>query len=235
MRARKMIIVVVALALAGGLAWAGGPEKSEPAYNEKKLSAWLDELETPGSMEQNPQALAALKAIGTNGIPFYLEWIQYKPDNGTRVKVTLAEYSRTQLGSKWIPDNAKVTRARAALMALMELGERAEPAIPLLTQMATNRPAWGPFSQQTPYFALARIGRPAVPALLSLMTNQNPQIRVDAIEISSRQASLMGNHDTSFVAQARISLNDPDLRVRFAATNAMWQYDRDFGNSTGKR
>src|SRR5205809_809972 len=94
-RHRKMIIafplVILCGALAIGLTWAGSPENPEPVYKDKKLSAWLDGMPTPEPTE-NPEALAALKAIGTNGIPFYLEWIQYKPDNGARVKVELAEY-----------------------------------------------------------------------------------------------------------------------------------------------
>src|SRR5690349_13431478 len=107
-------------------------------------------------------------AIGTKGIPFYVEWIRYRPGIGKRIQFHLGEYGRKSLGWKWVPGDAKVTRARAALVALTMLGEKAEPAIPLFVEMATNVGVLPPkpYSLNEPisgYVGLANIGRAAVP------------------------------------------------------------------------
>jgi hypothetical protein len=227
MRHRKIILGLLALVVVGILAAALWPEKSEPVYKGKKLSEWLVSTNSMGV--QPEEARLALQSIGTNGIPYYLEWIRYKPSIARRAQFRLADYAHRWLGSQWVPVDRKVDRARGAAHALIMLGERAELAIPQYVAFITNNPA---LSHSNPpslddamsgYLLLAQIGAPSVPAFLSLMTNQDPRIRATAVAYS------MQNYDTSLVAQVRISLRDSDHRVRLAATNVMRTYDPDFG------
>jgi hypothetical protein len=73
-------------------------------------------------------------------------------------------------------------------------------------------------SRQTSINAMAilvGIGPPGVPALLSLMTNQNPQVRTCAIMVT------MGSTDPRIVSQIKKSVQDPHPQVRDMATNAL--------------
>jgi hypothetical protein len=58
------------------------------------------------------------------------------------------------------------------------------------------------------------IGRPAVPAMLSLMTNENPEVRLFVM----RQTTVFRN-DPAIVAEFRRALRDPVPEIRIAATN----------------
>jgi hypothetical protein len=212
------------------LAVAFWPEKPEPVYKGKTLSEWV--LAATNPTNQSRDAVLSIRAIGTNGIPFYLEWMRYKRGIGKRAQIRLATYGNRWLSLNWAPDDSKATRARAAYQALILLGE---PAIPQLVAFATNMPARPgvrfSFALNDPVsglLGLARIGPPAVPAFLSLMTNPNPQVRASAITMS------MANYDTSLVAQVRVSLQDADHQVRAAATNVMRTYDPDFGKPNNK-
>jgi hypothetical protein len=225
-RRRKFIFGILALVLCGVLAVMFWPEKPEPVYKGRKLSEWVvARINATNSWED---AALALRNIGTNGIPNYLEWIRYKPGLGKRAQSKLAGYGSKWLGSKWVPVDRKFDRARGAAHALIMLAERAEPAIPQYVAFITNNPALSLKSSSFDngmygYMLLAQIGRPSVPAFLSLMTNPDPRIRASAVSMSRQ------NYDTTLVAQVQLSLQDTDLRVRSAATNVMRTYDPDFG------
>jgi hypothetical protein len=226
MSRRKIILGLLALVLCGLFAAAFWPEKEmpEPIYKGRKLSEW-----TVAATKTSPEAMLALQTIGTNGLPFYLDWIGYKPGISKRAQFKLAGYGNKWFGLKWVPGDTEFTRANGALQALAMLGEGAEPAIPQFIAFATNVAALHArtFSVNDPlsgYLGLAQIGRPAVPAFLFLMTNQDPRVRASAVTMS------MQNYDTSLVAQVRASLQDKDYRVRSAATNVMRTYDPDFGS-----
>src|SRR3954467_12452352 len=138
MRRRKLIIGILALVLCVVLAFVFWPEKPEPVYKGRKLSEWVMGVKTfAGSSE----ARLALQSIGTNGIPYYLEWIRYKPSIARRAQFRLADYAHRWLGSQWVPVDRKVDRARGAAHALIMLGERAELAIPQYVAFITNNPA----------------------------------------------------------------------------------------------
>jgi hypothetical protein len=226
MRRRKIVLVLLLVILCAALAAVFWPEKGipEPVYKGEKLSAWLGKI-APGSIP--PQVEEAVQAIGTNGIPCYLEWLQYKPGIGKRAQNQLAEYGRRWLGLKWVSDDPKFARANAAFGALTMLGERAEPAIPLFIQFATNVAALSAkqFGMNQPfigYLGLTQIGRPAVPAFLSLMKNPDPRVRATAVGLSEQ------NGDASLLAQVQIALHDSDHWVRLAATNVMKRFDSSF-------
>jgi hypothetical protein len=221
-RRRKLIIGMVGVALTGVLATALWPksEETEPIYKGRKLSDWLQ-----GS---SMVATKAVQAIGTNGIPFYLEWMNYQPGLAKKVEMELVKLSQRLLHIGWSPYGKNYTRAFAAWRALRTLGEQGEPAIPQLLRYAQNRSRGAsnyeplPSSPKQAVQALADIRLPAMPAFVMLMRNADPEVRVMAI---ATPQYFYG--DTSVLAQVRNSLEDPDSRVRDAATNKLnaWHYD----------
>src|SRR4051812_6257679 len=72
---RKAIVGILALVLCGLLAVVFWPEKPEPVYKGRKLSEWMISLGMSQELFINREAI---REIGTNGIPFYLEWSRFE-------------------------------------------------------------------------------------------------------------------------------------------------------------
>src|SRR6185436_14408257 len=84
-----------------------------------------------------PDALNAFEAIGTNGIPFYLDWIVYEPGRLKKCEIRLAEKGRRWFPN-WFPQDKTDIRACGSFAALWNLLDRGEPAIPRLVAYAKN-------------------------------------------------------------------------------------------------
>jgi hypothetical protein len=223
MRRRKIIFGILALVLFGVLVATLWPEKEnlEPVFKGKKLSAWFEDVDAPNEKSFGTQLEAAVQAIGTNGIPFYLEWLSYRPSLPKRIKSELAAQASRWLPFEWSPQDPKIAREFMAGWALEKLDERAAPAIPQLFAYATNFAQGDARSRHiavTSAAVLVHMGDPAVPAVLSLLTNHSPRVRVFTI-LSAKECK-----DPSIVAQIKASLQDPDPQVRRMAAWALNKY-----------
>jgi hypothetical protein len=222
MRRRKMMIGFLALVACGILVVAFWPEKPEPVYDGRKLSEWLRIVATSrnGWSEEHTKAIDAL---GTNSIPFLLEWLAYEPGLPKKAQFKLAEISPEWLPLQGPSEDSKLHRAWAAYSALTVFREKAEPAIPQLLSYATNfargRGKGLPTDPDLSMYALIAIGRPAVPAILNLMTNENTNTRALIMRHAFHLCS-----EPSVLAQFERSLDDPDQEVRYAATNSLQAY-----------
>ena len=74
MRKPRWTAIAVAI-LAATLALITLFRAKEPTYKGRALSNWV----ISGYQNPGPEAETAIGEIGTNGIPFLLEWIQYEP------------------------------------------------------------------------------------------------------------------------------------------------------------
>lgn len=135
----------------------------EPNYEGKKLSTWIDELQLLQPSEQaNPKTpqVRAVRAIGTNAIPWLLKEIEMHPTGATwrwRVNQILNKQSLVRYR---LPDPSHLMRAEVGFRALRELGE---PAIPEVFALVVKQPHYVPM--------LAAIGPPAIPTLQNCLTN----------------------------------------------------------------
>jgi hypothetical protein len=218
MRPRNLIIGILATVFLSVFTLALWPDKPEPIYKGRRLSKWAVKAVTDPDQDAWREAF---EHIGTNGIPCYLDWLRYEPGWLKRTEVKIAGQCNDWLHLNWYPKDAKYFRAFGSYLALEQLGERAQPIIPQLVASATNVAAIGWRNFLAPGNAialLAHLGPPAVPPLLSFMTNENPRIRVMAV-IAARNCP-----DKSVGAQIRASLLDPDRRVRVMATNSLKDY-----------
>ena len=106
--------------------------RPEPAYNGKRLTAWAQQYGSnhwSGNRGPAEEAEFAIRQIGTNGIPFLLEWI------GTRDSA-LKKKLRTILPRTWhltlrVDDDAGETR-RMCSHGLSALCSNAPSAVPPL-------------------------------------------------------------------------------------------------------
>jgi hypothetical protein len=209
---KKLIAIVFGLAAISALvALALRDRDPEPAYNGHPLSYWVSEFTHDAHDVENGEPI---RQIGTNAFPFLLRWIAFEPSTLRTKTVELAE----RLPSEWRPDfldNPQWLFARAA-DAFQALGPQATNAIPALTLMATNDTS-GEITKRCA-MALARIGKTALPALLTISTNTSVPGRayaLDAIPLLAEDALPAG---PVFIK----CLRDPDRNV---SETAKWMID----------
>jgi hypothetical protein len=122
--------LAVGVLLALVLAFRGGRSPLEPVYQGRRYSAWLDEA--PGTQPRNLAAQAALRAIGTNAIPFLLEQLTYKDSPAkARLAGSLRSFRAISIGlSPWWEDAAKQRyRGRRGLSHLIVNGVDLHPTL----------------------------------------------------------------------------------------------------------
>jgi len=76
---RTVLVLFACLAGLGALLFLFG-HPSEPRYQNRPLSYWVAMLAGPQARRpEAKEAPAAVTTIGTNALPFLLDWIQYEP------------------------------------------------------------------------------------------------------------------------------------------------------------
>src|SRR3954454_12081817 len=106
MRRRRIIIGTLTLGLCVVLAvmfWLE-KEKPEPLFEGRKLSEWVVDIADDRASHHGPGKVAeAITAIGTDGMPFYLEWLGYKRTHLKTIELRLADISNRLLHLNWVP------------------------------------------------------------------------------------------------------------------------------------
>jgi hypothetical protein len=257
-RHRIIILLAATVLLLGAIFYAvlRPAHTLEPSYGGKTLSDWLTSrnmswqcifLEWDVRVPQTEAA--AIRAMGTNSIPFLLEWIQYEsPALKAKIFVLNNSFSWSESFKNRLL--FKELRAENAAIAFVVLGSRADEVIPELTRlMNTSSSA----IQVRAAHALGGIGKAALPPLMAILTNRrsDPDGTVmSAIRALGRlklQSDLVVPALTNFLTahepilqacaadtleqfgtEARPAvlflqklLNDSDLMVRESATNAL--------------
>src|SRR5437867_3414068 len=113
----------------------------EPVYQGKALSDWLEEVNGAGSLDKTGPVSNAIRAMGTNALPFLLAHIEHEEP---ALKIHLAKLAQKQSLIKLgflEPDPLR----SPSLWALKELGADARPLIPDLTKLLDDdaRSWWG--------------------------------------------------------------------------------------------
>ena len=157
-KALVLFLLLVACIAIGGLIVTTSKHR-EPTYNGKTLSEWL--TQSPSDIDST-QDVHAVQQIGTNALPFLLQWIQ-SPPSARQIRLSRL-LSRFHLN----PYENKMTRPEIALGGFLILGEKAKPAIPALALLAESSNS---LTQSCAFRALGAIGKDALPVLLDLLTN----------------------------------------------------------------
>ena len=171
----RIAIICPLLAMLGLAAWLTF-RSTEPAYQGKRLSTWLWELEvSPDTVSPSwKESVQAIRALGTNALPWLLARL---PARDSRLKVQTVGWVQDALGLDFEDSLADVQRRRA-LAGFQVLGRAAEPAIPQLTALVSAADVETAASALT---ALAGIGGPrTIPPLLGALTNGNPSVSIPA-------------------------------------------------------
>jgi hypothetical protein len=214
MRRRRVIIGILALVVCGVLAVVFWPEKPEPVYKGKKLSELLLATVTNAPFANGPTFNEVVDAVGTNAFPLYLDWLQYEPGLLRKGEVYAAQKFREWLKIQWWPRDIRAAQATRAEYALMILGNKGRALIPQLGYIATH--STSVLVRERAMTCLEDMHPWALPTLLTLMTNENANIRLSAV-FRARYF----NSEPLFRARVIELSRDPDAAVRHAATNML--------------
>jgi HEAT repeat protein len=144
---------------------------SEPVYQGKSLSAWLEDLNCAKGGEKHDLAAQAFRHAGANAVPMLVQILDSRePVLKGKLFALLKKLSLVRVSSK-----PPVDRLWKAVCAFRVLGPTAKPAIPALTGLCLKGRNVGYVTS-----ALAEIGPDAAPPLMQLLTNQNPNVRFGA-------------------------------------------------------
>ena len=138
----------------------------EPSYQGKRLSAWIDDLRDLSrsnylqEYDTNTQPARAIRAIGSNAIPWLLNDIQH-PGLPWRFRANVLLEKQHLVNFRF---HDAYYNLQQAMYGFCALGEQAKPAIPDLLKLVSKSPAYVPVM-------LANIGPDAIPALQQCLTN----------------------------------------------------------------
>src|SRR6266540_677832 len=169
MRRRRIILLLALAAVAAGflLCWPRGPK--EPVYQGRLLSQWLKEtLEVPGTQKRT-QAEKAVKAIGTNALPFLLyEFSRPLPLRIESFNLWLSAHrmSFLQLSS----GRNRRDRINSAAGGLQILGPDAIPALPIMASYLDDS-----YKSAVATAVMSGCGEPGLPYLLKAIASTNEQ------------------------------------------------------------
>jgi hypothetical protein len=208
MSKRRGLLITAACALAVSVIVAWLLRDNEPQYRGRSLHHWVEILGDPELVyDRSPYATQALRHAGTNALPLLLKWAAYevKP---SPVKELADHLTRRNPSGYFVKAfrhwaMSRDNRANGTVVAFGELGGIAEPAIPVLRELAGTSADQGCALRAVE--CLTAMGEPALPALLSLSTNSNTAVRVYVTVCLTH----FGNNPEVIAALAR-SLNDSD-------------------------
>lgn len=156
-RPPKLLISAIAVLIVIGFV-AFFTRDKEPEYNGKPLSHWVAVHGGTGQQpkptkQQSEEAAEAIRAIGTNALPWLLAWLDYEP--AWIDELLPVRYSGTECSLD----------ARAAIIALGPLAVSAIPELHRIVRRTTNAPQAGAIA----LIALCRMGPAAVPAITNIL------------------------------------------------------------------
>ena len=182
MRRRRWVIAgaVLTLVIVVFLLWPGDPE---PEYEGKKLSQWVtingwnaatfgNTLYMALSFEPTASqpAPVAIRAIGTNALPFLLKWIQYEPPRWRMRLMQLASRLPAGIQSSrfvmWAVSSKREMLAENAIDAFRILGPQSAEAIPELGRLMKEKLTSAPLVS----FRATRALHSMNPAMVGLLT-----------------------------------------------------------------
>jgi hypothetical protein len=242
-------VLVVALFLF----FAFGGHEHEPVCNGKTLSQWAmirsasvgTVLRHTGGQVEGivwtetiarshlANAEAAIRHIGTNGLPFMLDWLVYESPalRPTWKQKAIDWLTKIPMPKKFkaglrntsfnaYPEQPPRPMPEDALWCFQVLGSKAGPAIPALTKIALEREHWQ--ASVRGIEALDAIGQESTPALLDLATNyacsSRRQVIVALTELAKRNP---GSEIGAISRTLARCVNDGDIAIERQAARSL--------------
>jgi hypothetical protein len=243
---REAILLVLGVAFVVGIASFCYVRGSEPRYGGRSLSWWLlSDWGWANVGEPNAAQTEALRKIGTNSIPFLLDWVGYqRPPSrfrtyslapGLYFRDTRSELARASIrgfevlgvdATPAVPDLVRLTKGtnvHVALRALTSIEATGQAGIPVVFDILTNRQAYCADSVFSLLGTMSNLGTNAdlvIPGLVVCLRNPSPRTAAMA-------AVLLGQigkrADIAVPALARC-VEAPDEGVRYCAVYSLGRF-----------
>ena len=207
---RQWIILGGAVAVAAGIFLLAPRGPQEPVYQGKHLTEWLAQTQYPFPDEERTAATNAIRAIGTNALPYLLseftrpaprwrnafnDWISARGKYEWRLRGDEERIRQTAVGLHLLgSDVAPAVPTLATYLADAERGihaarvmsEAGEIALPYFVQASSSTNTLMVHVAAIGLGRLARKTEAAVPFLVQLLNHTNSQVRLrSACELAS--------------------------------------------------
>jgi HEAT repeat protein len=208
---KKRTVILLCFAAFCGAIWfilGGYASPGEPVWQGKKLSQWLVECNSDNPRDLTASAQKAIRAMGTNILPFLLNMVA-TTDSSAKMKLRAWAGKGSIIRKLTTPTHFNFRISAAA--GFEALGKEAAPAVPELIKMLND--------EQTEYpavLALSAIGPSAVPLLMQTLTNRSAFTRMGALQA----LSFMHGAEEAIPGLLRC-LDDPEPAVRGEAAFAL--------------
>ncbi|MBI3415975.1 MAG: HEAT repeat domain-containing protein [Verrucomicrobia bacterium] len=186
------------------------PVAREPVYQGKPLKVWLEAFDQNYQTTNYIAAQAAIRAMGTNTLPFLIRYLRSK-DPPFHIQVVRWRAKLHLLGDK--VDYATFWHRRAAT-ACGELGADGEAAFPAMVEAMNDYQAASDVGD-----ALSRMMPKSVPVLTNVLLKGNVTARCRAADALTTAFSLAAVEEMGRTALLN-ALNDPDPGPRATAASA---------------
>ena len=222
-----ILFLVVAVAIVGivMVLWP----KPEPEYEGRKLSECVIELAKPTTMAEIGAAKEAIRQMGTNALPYLIQWVGYETPALKKQVSWVAIRIFRKLPPWQMTEQTHLLQRQGAVFALQMVGREAAPGIPNLSRIA-NDPKRSE-SRLDVVWVLGEIGAAALPAIVCVLTNeqsrtaQSPKIRMGCALIISHLAHEDLNTARLAVPALLKMRDDPDQNARGNAIIALHEID----------
>jgi len=236
MRRRRVLLMLAGVALLAGvvLCWPRG--RTDPIYEGKRLSRWIEEqLQSGNSPDKEAAARKAVRSVGTNSLPYLMSEFT-RPQSKWRSMLKRRANSAPGIGLRLLDDR---DRAFIGTIGLYHLGPDAAPALPTLAEFLGDLER-GNFAAMAmcgagdlalPYLlkaitvtntavvenafrglqGLANETETTGPALVPFLQHTNCRVRINTAAVLSTRGLL----DDRTVPTLARGLSDPDPAVRF--------------------
>jgi len=157
----------------------------------------------------------AVQAIGTNALPFLVNWIQHEhPRYGLAVRKYMPRDIANASFGMYLSFGPHQERAEGAMIAFSILGSNAAPAIPALTNLMKD--GTHPLTARRAVWALGGLQGTAFPHLVAALADTNQLSRTSiVIVIGDFMPRYVGTN--ACLAPLTAALADPDASTRSMA------------------
>jgi len=203
----------------------------EPTYAGKSLTEWIaihaDEFDhMQPDFNKLLASKKAIRQIGTNALPFLLNWVSFEsPKNGLKKNLSelvgrLPNEIRPRFLRRWAESDLNEERAANSIWAFFLFRDEARLCIPRLVELMNDTNSPGP--SRNAAFALGWLGPDAMPIFSKAIADTNTPfcIRMN-IAIAAGMYPELGGCSAQSVAVLAQCAQDPDLRVRETAIRAL--------------
>jgi HEAT repeat protein len=152
----------------------------EPRYGGKYLTAWVDHLVADrydNIVNANPEAMDAIRHIGSDAVPYLLKWIEW--DRPLQSKLPSGRLGRllAKIAPRYFAkDRTKYPRGYCAAAAFAAIGAARAPGAIEKLNFILNQTAWDE-SNSNAATALGFLAPESLPTLMANLTNQNPRVK----------------------------------------------------------